>query len=81
MSEYTNHGKTTSAKRNIGRKIILTERDRRTVRRIISKNHKTTPRWVTAELNIYVEDPVSTKLSDVRFTNPTSAVGLKLLTL
>jgi hypothetical protein len=39
MSAYTNHGKATSAKRNIGRKSTLTERDRRTLRRIISKNH------------------------------------------
>jgi hypothetical protein len=30
----------------------------------------------TAELNIHLADPVSTKLSDVSFTNPTSTVGL-----
>jgi hypothetical protein len=30
----------------------------------------------TAELNIHVEDAVSTKLSDMNFTNPTSTVGL-----
>jgi transposase len=34
MSAYTNHGKTTSAKRNSGRKSTLTERDRRILRRI-----------------------------------------------
>jgi transposase len=35
MSAYTNHGKATSAKRNSGRKSTLTERDRRTLRRIV----------------------------------------------
>jgi transposase len=34
MLAYTNHGKTTSAKRNNGRKSTLTERDRPTLRRI-----------------------------------------------
>jgi transposase len=42
MSAYTNHGKTASAKRKSGRKLNLTERDRRTLRRIASKNHRTT---------------------------------------
>jgi transposase len=32
-SAYTNHGKTTSAKRNSGRKSTLTARDRRTLGR------------------------------------------------
>jgi transposase len=40
MSACTNHGKTTSTKRNSGRKSTLTERDRRTLRRIVSKNHR-----------------------------------------
>jgi transposase len=40
MSAYTNHGKTTSAKRNSGRKSTWTERDRRTLRRIVSRNHR-----------------------------------------
>jgi hypothetical protein len=52
MLAYTNHGKTTSAKRNSGRKSTLTERDRRTLRRIVSKNHRTTAVQVTAELII-----------------------------
>jgi hypothetical protein len=34
------------------------------LRRIISKNQRTTVTQVTAELNIYLEDPVSKKLSD-----------------
>jgi transposase len=46
-SAYTNHGKTTSAKRNSGRKSTLTERDRRTLRRSVSKNHRN----ITAQVN------------------------------
>jgi transposase len=38
MTAYTNRGKTTSAKRNSERKSKLTERDRRTLRRAVSKN-------------------------------------------
>jgi hypothetical protein len=39
MLPYTNCGKTTSTKRNSGRKSPLTERNRHTLRRIILKNH------------------------------------------
>jgi hypothetical protein len=42
MSTYTNHGKTISTKRNSGRKSTMTERDCRTLRRIVSKSHRTT---------------------------------------
>jgi transposase len=51
MSAYTNHGKTTSAKRNSGRKSTLTERDRRILRRIVSKNHTTTAAQVAGQQN------------------------------
>jgi transposase len=51
MSAYTNRGKTTSAKRNSGRNSTLTERDRRTLRRIVSKNHTTTAAQVTGQQN------------------------------
>jgi hypothetical protein len=61
MLAYKNHGNTTSVKSNSGRKSTLTERDRRTIRRIVSKNHRTTAAQVTAELNIHPEDHVSTK--------------------
>jgi hypothetical protein len=37
-----NHGKTTSVIRNSGQKSTLTERDHRTLGRIVSKNHTTT---------------------------------------
>jgi predicted transcriptional regulator len=50
---YMNHEKTTSAKRNSGRKSTLTERHRR-LWRIISKNHRTTVAQMTAELNIFL---------------------------
>jgi hypothetical protein len=63
MSANTKH-ENTSAKRNSGRKSALTEGDRRTLRRIVSKNHRTTAAQVTGlqnELNIRLEDPVSTK--------------------
>jgi transposase len=62
MSAYTNHGKTTSAKRNSGRKSTLTERDHLTLRRTVSKSHRTTAAQMTAELNIHLEDSVSTKI-------------------
>jgi transposase len=62
MSAYTNHGKTTSPKRNSGRNSTLTERYLRTLRRTVSKNYRTTAAQVTAELNIHVEDPDFTKI-------------------
>jgi hypothetical protein len=61
MSAYTNHGKTTSAKRNGGQKSALTERDCLTLRSFVSKNHTTVAAYVAAELNIHLVDPVSTK--------------------
>jgi transposase len=51
MLAYTYHGKTTSAKRNSGRKSTPTERDRRTLRRIVSKNHRTIAAQVTVQQN------------------------------
>jgi transposase len=52
-SAYTNHGKTTSAKRNNGRKLTLTDRDRRTLRRVVSKNHRTTAAQVNCRRTEY----------------------------
>jgi hypothetical protein len=40
---------------------INTDTDHRTLRRIVLKNHRPTAAQVTAELNIHLEDPVSTK--------------------
>jgi len=45
----------------VGAKPKLSERDCLTLKRIVSKNHRTTAAKVTAELNIHIEDPVSTK--------------------
>jgi transposase len=57
MSAYTNHGKTTSAKKNSGRKSTLTEIYRCMLKRIVLKNHRTTAERVTAELNIHLWRP------------------------
>jgi IS30 family transposase len=59
MLAYTNHGKTTSAKRYSGQK-AMTERDHRTMR-IVLKNHGTIAAHVIAQLNIHLENIVSTK--------------------
>jgi hypothetical protein len=52
MSAYTNHEKTTSAKRNSGGKSTLTERNC-CILRTVPKNHRPT----TAELNMHLERP------------------------
>jgi transposase len=52
MTAYTDRGKTSSATRNSGRKPKLSERDRCTLKRIVTKNRRTTAAKVTAELNI-----------------------------
>jgi hypothetical protein len=61
MMAYTNHGKTSSAERNNGRKPKLCERDQHILKMILSKNHRITAAKAKAELNIHLEDPVSTK--------------------
>jgi hypothetical protein len=60
MSANMNHGKTTSAKRDSGRKSTLTERDHHTLRRTVLKNHRTTAAQITVELNIHLDKPVAT---------------------
>jgi hypothetical protein len=59
----------------------LTKIDCHTLRRIVLKNHRPSAAQVTEEPNVHLEDPVSTKLSDMSLTNPTSTVGLQLLNL
>jgi hypothetical protein len=54
MTANTNHGKTSSAERNSGRKPKLGERDRRTLRRIVFENHRTAAAKVI-ELNIHLK--------------------------
>jgi transposase len=58
MSAYTNHGKKTSAKSNSGRKSTMTERDHRTLRRIVSK--KKSENYCSTD-DSRTEDPISTK--------------------
>jgi hypothetical protein len=83
MSEHTNHENTTSTKRSSGRKSKLTERDRRILRRTVSKKTHNYCSKVEEgqELNAQHETLFTQKLSDVSFINPTSTVGLQLLNL
>jgi len=60
MMTHTHHGKISSAKRNNGRKQKLIERDRGTLKRILTINHRSTAAKVTPELNIHLKT-VSTK--------------------
>jgi len=57
MMTYTNHGRTSSAKRNSGQKPKLNERDHHRLKRIVAINNRNTSAKVTAELNIHLEDP------------------------
>jgi transposase len=50
VTVYTNHGKTSSAKKNSGQKSKLSERDHHTLKMIVPKNNITTAAKVTAEL-------------------------------
>jgi hypothetical protein len=47
----------------------------------VSESHGTAAAKVTAELSIHLEDPVSTKMVQGSFTNPTSMIELQLLYL
>uniref|UniRef100_A0AAR2L2L6 Transposase Tc1-like domain-containing protein n=1 Tax=Pygocentrus nattereri TaxID=42514 RepID=A0AAR2L2L6_PYGNA len=61
MSAYHQEGRTTSNRINCGRKRKLSERDVRVLTGIVSKKHKTTAAQITAELNVHLNSPVSTK--------------------
>ena len=60
LTSYTNHGRTSSAKRNGGRKQKLSGRDLPTLKRIVTINYSSTAAKVTAELNIHLKT-ISTK--------------------
>ncbi|KFM70696.1 Transposable element Tc1 transposase, partial [Stegodyphus mimosarum] len=60
-SAYLKSGKTSSAKSQRGRKCVLSDRDRRSLRVIVTKNMKTTAEKGTAEMNAVLPNPVSTK--------------------
>jgi hypothetical protein len=81
ISAYTNHVKTTSAKRNSRRKSTLTERDRRVLKGLFREiteilQHRWQQNWISISKTLFPQ-----KLSDVSFTNATSTVGLQLLNL
>jgi predicted transcriptional regulator len=77
---YTNHGRTSSVKRNSSLKSKLSGRDRHTLKRIVSINHRSTAAKVTAELYNHLENHFHKK-SDKSFTNPTYMVELQSLNL
>jgi predicted transcriptional regulator len=56
MMTYTNHGRTSSAKRISGRKPKLSKRDRRRLKKIVSINYTSTAGKVTADLTIHLEE-------------------------
>ncbi|XP_011137057.1 uncharacterized protein LOC105181771 [Harpegnathos saltator] len=64
MTAYTKHGKTTSAKRRSGRKTTLTDKDRRILKRIVAKQHKTTAAKVKVpeQNSSHLNNLVSTKI-------------------
>ncbi|XP_019911523.1 uncharacterized protein LOC109616826 [Esox lucius] len=61
MTAYAKHGQIASAKKNSGRKSKLTDRDRRTLNRIVAQCPKSTALKFTTELNQKLRKPVSTK--------------------
>ena len=61
MSAFHSQGKTSSANRNSGRIHKPNERDRRALKRTVTKNHRTTAAKVTAELNSRNSQTVSTR--------------------
>ena len=61
MNAFKREGKTSSEKHKSGRKMKMSERARRTLKRIVREDRKTTAPKITAELNKHLQDPVSTK--------------------
>lgn len=61
MTAYSKEGKTSSAKHNSGRKSKLTDRDRRALKRIVARKHKTTASQITSEMNTHLQEGVSVK--------------------
>jgi hypothetical protein len=58
MTSYTDHGKTSSVKRNSGRRPKQSEMGRCTLKRTVSKNHRTAAAKVTATPNIWGMDKI-----------------------
>ncbi|XP_076049271.1 uncharacterized protein LOC143029942 [Oratosquilla oratoria] len=78
MTAFEREGKTSSAKHRSGRKLKLSERDRRTLNQIVRKDRKTTASKITAELNEHLQNPVSQKLFVGSCTNLDSTEELQL---
>jgi hypothetical protein len=80
MMAQADHGKTSSAERNRDQQPEPSERDRHTLMRIASKDHRTAAEKMTAELNIHLEDHIH-KTVQQQLTIPTTTAQLKLLNL
>ena len=61
MTEFKKHGKLFSNWGNSVRTSKLTDSDRRALKRIVGRRHRTTSTKVNAELNQHLKSPVSTK--------------------
>ncbi|GFU85069.1 transposable element Tc1 transposase [Trichonephila clavipes] len=61
ITAYTNLDKVSSEKHNSGRKLKLKDRDRRVLKRIVTRNCKTTLPQITSEMNTHLLNPVSMK--------------------
>ena len=55
ITAFEKEGKTSAQKQNSGRKRKLSDRDRRTLTRIVRKDHKNTAAKITAEPNDHLE--------------------------
>jgi len=60
ISSYTNHWRTSSAKRNSGRKPQLSGKDCHMLKRIVFINQRSTAAKVTSDINIHLKT-ISTK--------------------
>jgi hypothetical protein len=66
-TSYTDHGKT-SANRNSGQRPKLCERDRCTLKRIVSKDHRITAANVTTTFNILRMDKIMGTVCKIHFS-------------
>uniref|UniRef100_A0A0K0FBA8 DDE_3 domain-containing protein n=1 Tax=Strongyloides venezuelensis TaxID=75913 RepID=A0A0K0FBA8_STRVS len=62
MTAFQKEGKTFTTKHKSGRKSKLSEKDRRTLNRIVRKDRRITALKITTELNEHLQNPVSTKI-------------------
>lgn len=62
MTAYSKYGKTSSAKKNNGPNLKLTDKYRRTLKRIVTKQHKITATKITEKLHTRLSYTFSTKI-------------------